>query len=170
MGCEDWPASDCHDRGNGSRCYCRDDYQWDGSLANCSEALRNLGNDYKRRNTILVSVVVVALILFSCSSYVFYRRKKAKHQGNLESSEGERQVNDLMLENGKASGVPFYDLDMILCATDNFSDTHKLGQGGSGPVYKGKFPEWLEVAVKRLSCCSGQGVEEFLNEVVLIAM
>ncbi|KAG6385149.1 hypothetical protein SASPL_153977 [Salvia splendens] len=119
-------------------------------------SLRNLGNDYKRRNTILVSVVVVALILFSCSSYVFYRRKKAKHQGNLESSEGERQVNDLMLENGKASGVPFYDLDMILCATDNFSDTHKLGQGGSGPVYKGKFPEWLEVAVKRLSCCSDE--------------
>ncbi|KAL1567644.1 hypothetical protein AAHA92_03102 [Salvia divinorum] len=168
MGCEDWLASDCHDKGNGPKCYCREGYQWDGSLANCSEALRNSGNDYKRRNTILVSVVVVALILASCSSYVFYRRKEAK-QGNLESSEGERQVNDLMLENGKASDVPFYDLDMILCATDNFSDAHKLGQGGFGPVYKGKFPEGLEVAVKRLSSCSGQGVEEFLNEVVLIA-
>ncbi|KAG6386989.1 hypothetical protein SASPL_152171 [Salvia splendens] len=169
MGCEDWPTSDCHDRGNGSRCYCREGYQWNGSLANCSEALRNSGNDYKRRNRILVSVVAVALILVSCSSYVFYRRKKAKQQGNLESSEGERQVNDLMLENVKAIDVPFYDLDMILCATDNFSNAHKLGQGGFGPVYKGKFREGLEVAVKRLSSCSGQGVEEFLNEVVLIA-
>lgn len=34
--CEDWPDSDCHDRGNGQRCYCRESFQWDGSLANCS--------------------------------------------------------------------------------------------------------------------------------------
>lgn len=34
---------------------------------------------------------------------------------------------------------------------------------------QGNFPEGLEVAVKRLSSCSGQGIEEFLNEVVLIA-
>lgn len=35
--------------------------------------------------------------------------------------------------------------------------------------YQGKFPGGQEVAVKRLSSCSGQGLEEFKNEVVLIA-
>ncbi|CAN1220414.1 G-type lectin S-receptor-like serine/threonine-protein kinase At4g03230 [Linum perenne] len=54
-------------------------------------------------------------------------------------------------------------------ATDYFSIDNKLGQGGFGPVYKGKFPGGQEIAVKRLSSASAQGLEEFKNEVILIA-
>ena len=32
--------------------------------------------------------------------------------------------------------VPYYDFEIILAATDNFSDANKLGKGGYGPVYK----------------------------------
>lgn len=32
--------------------------------------------------------------------------------------------------------VPFFSLNSILVATDNFSNAAKLGQGGFGPVYK----------------------------------
>ena len=39
-------------------------------------------------------------------------------------------------EDKKGIDVPFFDLKDILAATDNFSDSHKLGQGGFGPVYK----------------------------------
>ncbi|PPS10850.1 hypothetical protein GOBAR_AA09779 [Gossypium barbadense] len=52
---------------------------------------------------------------------------------------------------------------------DNFAEANKLGQGGFGPVYKGKLPRGQEIAIKRLSRGSGQGLEEFKNEVVLIA-
>ena len=45
-------------------------------------------------------------------------------------------MNDLMQENGKGVDVPFYSLDSILSATDDFSEANKLGQGGFGPVYK----------------------------------
>ena len=48
-------------------------------------------------------------------------------------------------------------------ATDNFSS--KLGQGGSGVVYKGNLPNGLDVAVKLISNPSQQGSQEFLNEV-----
>ncbi|CAN0914722.1 G-type lectin S-receptor-like serine/threonine-protein kinase At4g03230 [Linum grandiflorum] len=65
--------------------------------------------------------------------------------------------------------VPFFDLECILSATDFFCNSNKLGQGGFGPVYKGKFPGGQEIAVKRLSSGSTQGLEEFKNEVVLIA-
>ena len=34
------------------------------------------------------------------------------------------------------SEFSLYDFDQIADATDNFSDHHKLGQGGFGPVYK----------------------------------
>ncbi|XP_062013333.1 G-type lectin S-receptor-like serine/threonine-protein kinase SD1-29 isoform X4 [Rosa rugosa] len=52
---------------------------------------------------------------------------------------------------------------------DSFSIKNKLGQGGFGPVYKGMLPEGKEIAVKRLSSSSGQGVEEFKNEMLLIS-
>jgi hypothetical protein len=34
------------------------------------------------------------------------------------------------------SDLPFFDLSMIVAATDNFSDANKLGEGGFGTVYK----------------------------------
>ncbi|ESW29176.2 hypothetical protein PHAVU_002G049400 [Phaseolus vulgaris] len=65
--------------------------------------------------------------------------------------------------------VLFMTLASIKVATDDFSDTNKLGQGGFGAVYKGVLPDGKEIAVKRLSRKSWQGIEEFKNEVVLIA-
>ncbi|KAG0481516.1 hypothetical protein HPP92_012374 [Vanilla planifolia] len=56
----------------------------------------------------------------------------------------------------------------IINATHNFSNDNKLGEGGFGPVYKGKLEAEL-VAIKRLSARSGQGLEEFKNEVLLIS-
>ena len=34
------------------------------------------------------------------------------------------------------SNLPLFDLKTIIAATDNFSISNKLGQGGFGPVYK----------------------------------
>ncbi|KAG6392299.1 hypothetical protein SASPL_146514 [Salvia splendens] len=51
----------------------------------------------------------------------------------------------------------------IKAANNDFSDENKLGQGGFGIVYKGKFPNGQEIAVKRLSRDSGQGNMEFKN-------
>ncbi|KAF3946766.1 hypothetical protein CMV_027002 [Castanea mollissima] len=63
----------------------------------------------------------------------------------------------------------YFNLSTILTATNNFSDANKLGEGGFGPVYKGKLINGKEIAVKRLSMKSKQGLEEFKNEVILIA-
>ncbi|XVE51218.1 hypothetical protein DITRI_Ditri02bG0022200 [Diplodiscus trichospermus] len=65
--------------------------------------------------------------------------------------------------------LPVFDLNTIVIATNNFSSKNKLGQGGFGPVYKGNLPDGRIVAVKRLSSSSGQGKEEFVNEVGLIS-
>ncbi|KAG6642652.1 hypothetical protein I3843_09G149900 [Carya illinoinensis] len=67
------------------------------------------------------------------------------------------------------SDLQFFDLSKIVAATDNFSVSNKLGEGGFGSVYKGCLYNGKEIAVKRLSKYSGQGVEEFKNEVAIIA-
>ncbi|XP_043811028.1 G-type lectin S-receptor-like serine/threonine-protein kinase At4g27290 [Manihot esculenta] len=65
--------------------------------------------------------------------------------------------------------LPLFDLVTISHATNKFSLSNRLGRGGFGPVYKGILADGHEIAVKRLSSNSGQGLKEFKNEVKLIA-
>ncbi|XP_051208986.1 receptor-like serine/threonine-protein kinase SD1-8 [Lolium perenne] len=65
--------------------------------------------------------------------------------------------------------LPSFDVATILAATDSFSIDNKIGQGGFGPVYMGKLDGGKDIAVKRLSRRSTQGLREFKNEVKLIA-
>ncbi|KAM0944314.1 putative protein kinase RLK-Pelle-DLSV family [Dioscorea sansibarensis] len=70
---------------------------------------------------------------------------------------------------GAADWDLFVDLKTLEAATDCFSDANRLGQGGFGPVYKGRIEGWEEeVAVKKLAMDSRQGVREFMNEVRLL--
>ncbi|KAF3525769.1 hypothetical protein F2Q69_00050887, partial [Brassica cretica] len=64
--------------------------------------------------------------------------------------------------------LPLIELEAVVKATENFSNCNELGQGGFGIVYKGML-DGQEVAVKRLSKTSLQGIDEFMNEVRLIA-
>ncbi|KAF7038127.1 hypothetical protein CFC21_048345 [Triticum aestivum] len=81
----------------------------------------------------------------------------------------DRQINESRMSSEKDLELPLFDLEVILAATDNFSADSKIGQGGFGPVYMAKLEDGQEVAVKRLSKKSVQGVVEFKNEVKLIA-
>ncbi|KAH7662268.1 Non-specific protein-tyrosine kinase protein [Dioscorea alata] len=65
--------------------------------------------------------------------------------------------------------LPQLQWSTLMAATANFTDENILGEGGFGPVYKGKLAEGHEVAVKRLARNSSQGLIEFKNEVILMA-
>ena len=76
----------------------------------------------------------------------------------------------IQIRDGKKNPeLQFFDFETILSATNNFGEECKLGQGGFGPVYKGVLTDGQEVAIKRLSKNSGQGLVEFKNETILIA-
>uniref|UniRef100_A0A2N9IAJ3 Receptor-like serine/threonine-protein kinase n=1 Tax=Fagus sylvatica TaxID=28930 RepID=A0A2N9IAJ3_FAGSY len=86
----------------------------------------------------------------------------------LQLSTNDDATNVIELSRKKDHELPLLSFSCIAAATDNFSAANKLGEGGFGPVYKGEL-QGHEIAVKRLSKSSGQGLEEFKNEVKLIS-
>ncbi|KAL7188168.1 hypothetical protein ACSBR1_038102 [Camellia fascicularis] len=65
--------------------------------------------------------------------------------------------------------LPIFEMITISRATNKFCDPNKIGEGGFGSVYKGLLSTGKEIAVKRLSSSSKQGLNEFKSEVTLIA-
>ncbi|XP_031107643.1 G-type lectin S-receptor-like serine/threonine-protein kinase At4g27290 isoform X2 [Ipomoea triloba] len=88
-----------------------------------------------------------------------------RHNAKPAPTEHSRQ----QLAGKEDDNLPFFNFKSIEMATNNFSKENKLGQGGFGPVYKGILPNGQEIAAKRLSKISGQGIEQFKNEVLLIS-
>ncbi|XP_048319086.2 G-type lectin S-receptor-like serine/threonine-protein kinase At1g11410 isoform X2 [Ziziphus jujuba] len=126
----------------------------------------------KRTRTILV--VSAVLVLFSIIFFAYwFLKRKTKGQRNLlldaNITSEESSIEKNLGESKRHPDLPFFDLRTLITATDNFSVANKLGQGGFGSVYKGQLVNGREIAVKRLSKHSGQGIEEFRNEVMLIA-
>ncbi|KAK0596243.1 hypothetical protein LWI29_014033 [Acer saccharum] len=58
---------------------------------------------------------------------------------------------------------------VLKTATEDFSPENKLGEGGFGPVYKGKLDDGRAIAVKQLSVASQQGKSQFVAEIVAIS-
>lgn len=54
-------------------------------------------------------------------------------------------------------------------ATNNFSDSQQVGQGGYGKVYKGILADGTVVAIKRAQEGSLQGDKEFFTEIELLS-
>ncbi|KAL3503710.1 hypothetical protein ACH5RR_038159 [Cinchona calisaya] len=65
--------------------------------------------------------------------------------------------------------VTFYTYKELRIATDDFSPTNKIGEGGFGSVYKGKLKRGQMAAIKVLSSESRQGVKEFSTEIQVIS-
>ncbi|XP_028762809.1 G-type lectin S-receptor-like serine/threonine-protein kinase At1g11300 isoform X2 [Neltuma alba] len=137
--------------------------------------------DKKRHRTfIIIIVAVIGTIIISVTCSCFLWKWKAKHSGKRHSKQVLLKRDGANVDKtsgniiGKLSQVKFqellvYDFEKVAMATNNFQLTNKLGQGGFGPVYKGTLQDGQDIAVKRLSRASGQGQEEFMNEMIVIS-
>nr|WAU86896.1 birch protein [Betula platyphylla] len=94
--------------------------------------------------------------------------KEGKAQAQSTEIHGTKTKDNASIR-GKDVELPVFSYGSVSAATNNFSTANKLGEGGFGPVYKGKSLKGQEIAVKMLSKQSGQGLEEFRNETTLIA-
>ncbi|KAG8067599.1 hypothetical protein GUJ93_ZPchr0005g14563 [Zizania palustris] len=103
---------------------------------------------------ILIGVLVFGLaVIFVIFSLVKKRRTTAQ----------QKELYNLV---GRPDVFSYAELKL---ATNNFSSQNILGEGGYGPVYKGKLPDGRDIAVKQLSQSSHQGKSQFVAEVETIS-
>ncbi|GKV19165.1 hypothetical protein SLEP1_g29459 [Rubroshorea leprosula] len=119
---------------------------------------------------IIITTAIVGTIIF-CICALFVRRwMVAKGKAWKEKIEemlfGRRKTSTIEVE---LQELPVFKFEELATATKNFNLSNQLGQGGFGPVYRGTLENGQEIAVKRLSSVSGQGLEEFMNEVFVIS-
>ncbi|KAG7653906.1 Bulb-type lectin domain [Arabidopsis suecica] len=161
---------------------------WSGNLMDMQEFsgtgavfyIRLADSEFKtptNRSIVITVTLLVGAFLFAVT-VVLALWKIAKHREKNRNTrlQNERMealcssdVGAILVNQYKLKELPLFEFQVLAVATDNFSITNKLGEGGFGAVYKGRLQEGLEIAVKRLSRTSGQGVEEFVNEVVVIS-
>nr|XP_007133618.1 hypothetical protein PHAVU_011G194500g [Phaseolus vulgaris]ESW05612.1 hypothetical protein PHAVU_011G194500g [Phaseolus vulgaris] len=119
----------------------------------------------KRSKILIISISLMGSIFLLCLSlYRFWFRRRVRKDGFRLSS-----FHKIQTEESWTTDLRIIPLTTILQSTDNFSEACKLGEGGFGSVYKGILADGTQIAVKRLSKFSGQGSEEFNNEVLFIA-
>ncbi|KAJ4832048.1 hypothetical protein Tsubulata_033365 [Turnera subulata] len=134
-----------------------DHYATCGAYGNC---IIGAGTAPMKKIAVVIPVTAVFIAAILLISYFIWRRE-ANRTGNWGNDQNnDRQKEDLEL--------PLFEFTTVVDATSNFSVEEKLGEGGFGAVYRGTLPDGREVAVKRLSRDSGQGLNEFKNEVILI--
>ncbi|KAJ4801349.1 cysteine-rich RECEPTOR-like kinase [Rhynchospora pubera] len=127
-----------------------------------------------RTMKLLIIIINVIAVLLLFGSFIGFCWLKKKRYSGIAISRKERRPRDdgdepNIWSGERSSDFTFFDFNQIVKATDNFSLGQRLGQGGFGTVYKGVLKDGLEVAVKRLSAQSCQGMVEFKNEIQLIA-
>ncbi|XP_075667170.1 cysteine-rich receptor-like protein kinase 25 isoform X2 [Castanea sativa] len=122
--------------------------------------------------TIIIIVVPIVALVLVILSFCFLTMR-ARKKSNATKGENLKK-SDHVLNYQAASELTTvdslqFDFGTIEAATNKFSDDNKIGEGGFGKVYKGTLPSGQVIAVKRLGKSSGQGVEQFKNEVELQA-
>jgi hypothetical protein len=108
------------------------------------------------KQSVSLIAVVITIIFLIVGTIVYLVRR--------------RFVNADLLEDWEIEFGPHrFSFKDLFQATEGFKDKHLIGRGGFGQVYKGILPtSKTEVAVKRVSHESRQGMREFIAEVVSI--
>ncbi|XP_020969997.1 receptor-like serine/threonine-protein kinase SD1-8 isoform X2 [Arachis ipaensis] len=156
-------------------------YRTDGQDLYVRLAAADIGSTNSNKNHRVVqaiSITLTALVLVFGLVAICYLWKKGKQRSRAAISGFVHRNHDWLMNEVVPSRrylgdernmddleLPMFDFDTLMMATNNFSQDNKLGEGGFGSVYRGRLIEGQEIAVKRLSEDSGQGIEEFKNEV-----
>ncbi|XP_047340371.1 L-type lectin-domain containing receptor kinase IX.1-like [Impatiens glandulifera] len=128
------------------------------------------------------SALVIIIIILAWIVVMRRRRRRRRKKKRTTTKEEEEEeeivamkdfsiIDDVDLDRG--NGPRRFSYDELCVATNNFSEEQKLGEGGFGSVYRGLLKNdqgtHIDMAVKKVSANSKQGVKEYLSEVRIIS-
>ncbi|XP_030493885.2 LEAF RUST 10 DISEASE-RESISTANCE LOCUS RECEPTOR-LIKE PROTEIN KINASE-like 1.2 isoform X2 [Cannabis sativa] len=128
--------------------------------------------DWLLKGGIAVGAIFAGIILMGFVVFCYQRRNKKTNAPpyflSRSISSNISSVKDI--EKGSTYfGVHLFSYEELVEATNNFDSSKELGDGGFGTVYYGKLHDGREVAVKRLYESNCRRVEQFMNEVTILA-
>ncbi|GJY54466.1 G-type lectin S-receptor-like serine/threonine-protein kinase [Tanacetum coccineum] len=121
----------------------------------------------KRRQIIIAAASVLSSLVIGILLLAIMYAWSKKKRSPVETPDEPVQTIDkepTMEIHHDDTELSYFSLTEISKSTNDFSDDNKLGEGGFGPVYMGVLDDGREIAVKRLSKTSRQGLNEFKNE------
>ncbi|KAG6470420.1 hypothetical protein ZIOFF_071493 [Zingiber officinale] len=122
---------------------------------------QQIGSGRKRTIFVVLGSVGFSLGLLGLLGFLVFRalrkRSNAGVHGSVRSNRRRQPLASLDSSlDGRLGGgtVEEFSLQFLLEITDNFSETHKIGSGSFGAVYRATLPDGREAAIKRANPAS----------------
>ncbi|KAK9936130.1 hypothetical protein M0R45_012991 [Rubus argutus] len=128
---------------DGHKCYLRYEFYpfYNGATSEASVP-NNKGGGRKVWLITIIAIVSACLGILLLVSFVCLAMRKTKKKGHSEILGQHQLFHEQNSPN--AQDYPYISLASIHTATNRFSDSNKLGEGGFGPVYKGVLEDGKE--------------------------
>ncbi|GLJ15914.1 hypothetical protein SUGI_0262960 [Cryptomeria japonica] len=144
------------------------------SVDNLSAVATALGPPPRRHNraapnavnkTLIMTLVPSLAVLILVLATVFWYLRRLRSGKESQQRKLIRRYEIL----SESTGLIFFNMPEIKEATENFSESNLIGEGGFGKVYRGTLADGRRLAVKRFKDLKQRAEEEFSHEVQVIS-